>query len=201
MGRRVPGEVQVMTQPIGLSTDQKLTFCKRALKEMNAAQGTMDKPSFSYHFGAFLALLGGVRQYLLSGASKQDKDWVYAFDDPAASGLDYALAVDLRNVDVHFADATAPRSHYTVGMTENLSLDRTLSTQPTDNTTSVVYYITLPSDPLFLVHRGGPQKGEPRSNRPLALAHLQSTAAIDLARSALAFFETSILPNAKITIP
>jgi hypothetical protein len=110
LGARVSGELQVMTQPVGPSTLQKLAFCEHAIVEMASAHGK-NKDLFRYHFGAFLALLGTVRLYLKpDDRSHPEREWIFKFDDSVdgalGGGLDYALAIGLRNVDVHVGDTT-----------------------------------------------------------------------------------------------
>ncbi|MGP6191615.1 MAG: hypothetical protein ACLPSH_16430, partial [Vulcanimicrobiaceae bacterium] len=90
------------------ATQQKIAWARRAIAELNKAQSNASRDDFQYHFGAFLALIGALRQFITVDPHKQ---WVYSMD---AADLNYCSCIDLRNVDVHIDNAVGtPRSEFT----------------------------------------------------------------------------------------
>jgi hypothetical protein len=77
------------------ATTQKIGWARRAIDEMRAAEARASKDDFQYHFGAFLALIGALRQFM---TVDPHKSWVYQMDE---RDLHYCSCIDLRNVDVH----------------------------------------------------------------------------------------------------
>jgi hypothetical protein len=184
---------------------------------MRTAQASASREDFQYHFGAFLALIGGLRQFI---TVKPHTAWVYAQDE---QDLNYCACIDLRNVDVHVDNAVGtPRSEYAMSLHTTLNpvsdfaavkvrkvgehewTDRTGPPPPPpapmthDQTTSSAtarFFVNpdlLPPDfaVLFNTHAA-------RGTKAAEEALLRTTPAVEVAEKALDFYEHTVLPGAR----
>ncbi len=199
------------------ATDQKIGWAKRAVDEMRAAQRNASRDDFQYHFGAFLGFLGALRQFITVPPHEKA---VYNMD---VGDLSYCVCIDLRNEDVYVHNvAGSPRSVINARFEEHMSTQAAMSAvvkrsgrddqeiPPEDagavskgvaekgpspqDTTSVtgVFYI----DPTALRSGFAVVRGEERPEKPSEKALLQGTAAVDIAETALAHFQSVVLPKA-----
>ncbi|HEV3092148.1 MAG TPA: hypothetical protein VGX91_11985 [Candidatus Cybelea sp.] len=195
---------------------QKLAFARHAIDEMRTAQLRASRDDFDYHFGAYLALLGALRQFILV---KPHKQWVYSMDE---RDLSYCCCIDLRNVDVHTTNVGPARAAYQlqlvdaiVGFTASLTAkvmhkgkppgpERDLSApkastelqnrgrQTSPTVTFFVNVAALPPDFAVLYH-----SGKARDTKRDEESHLRAVSAIDVALGAIDFFEVTVLPQAQ----
>jgi hypothetical protein len=181
---------------------------------MRKAQASASREDFQYHFGAFLALIGGLRQFI---TVKPHKQWVYDMDPKDVS---YCACIDLRNVDVHVDNAAGtPRSEYDVQISTTLrtsdsavaSVKRVGETEwtvgqpsaptpppveqgPPDTTSTTARFFVNPST---LPSGFAVVQGAPRSTKTAETDLLSKKPAVDVAEKALNFYEHSVLPGAK----
>lgn len=198
------------------ATDQKIAWARRAIDEMRTAQADASRDDFQYHFGAFLALIGALRQFITVDPHKK---WIYAMDE---RDMYYCACIDLRNVDVHVENAVGtPRSEYAVNLhttlppisdSSSIMVKRVgetewtagdpVSTPPTpppppqaETTSTTARFFVNPSHlTSFTVQK---HTKLPRSTKAREEAILHNTVAVEVAEKALAFFEHTVLPGAK----
>jgi len=198
------------------ATKQKIDWALRAINEMRASQQNAARDDFQYHFGAFLALPGALRQFITVDPHKK---WVYSMDEKDPH---YCACVDLRNVDVHVANVVqSPRSAFDVQIRETIgpvtdfaiAITKTGSTPsaPVSNQpppprppkasdsegTSVTanFFVnpdTLPPEFAVLQH-----SGQARSIKAQEESLLRGTPAVDVAQKALDLFVSTVLPQAQ----
>jgi hypothetical protein len=201
-----------------VATNQKLKWAHRAVDEMRDAEQRLSVDDFQYHFGAFLALLGALRRFVLEDAGPAVPD-VHAMDE---ENEHYCCCIDLRNVDLHIRNAAGNvRSHFAVDVQEAISFstesvalkiestDGSVSnfvTQPTTTnqtgaqqsqpaTVTATYYV----DPSSFISKFGFRhgSGQPRTIRSRELQLMIDTSALVLAEKALGYFDNTVLTEAK----
>jgi hypothetical protein len=197
------------------ATAQKIGWARRAIEEMRAAEARASKDDFQYHFGAFLALIGGLRQFI---TVKPHKKWVYNMDE---RDLNYCTCIDLRNIDIHVDNAIGtPRSEYNAELTDTLGfvgehvvvkvtkaaesepsqVSETVSDAPKvqgqSKATVTARFFVRPDDlePHFAVLK---HTGLPRKTKSAEKVLLTKTPAVDVAEEALDFYENTVLPGAR----
>lgn len=200
------------------AAQQKIAFANRAIEQMRSAQEGPSRKDFDYHFVAFLALLGALRQFITVDPHKQ---WVYSTDE---SDLSYCSCIDLRNVDVHTTSVAPARAHYEMQLADAIVhpqdrltvqvmcagqppeperelVEKRATVEPQNPSGSAASSVTatffvnvdaLPPNFATLPHNAmaRPTKAEEE-------ALLREKSAIDVASDALRFFESAVLPQAQ----
>ena len=169
-----------------LATTQKIGWARRAIAEIKIAQAKGSRDDFQYHFGAFLAFLGALRQFV--ALDRPHRQWVWSMD---YRDMSYCTCVDLRNVEYHIDNTVGtPHSVYDVKITEPVPG----SPDPTSlATTTGIFYVNpnlLPPDFAIIANVGV----RPTKNAELAL--LATKAAVEVAEEATDYFEYVLLPAA-----
>jgi hypothetical protein len=200
------------------SRRQKIDMGKRAIEEMRKAEADLARFSeaekssradasageeaiseavnglgraradLTYHLCAFLALLGSLEQFLLKGVRGDPDDaFIRGFRKDNAY---YAAAIGLRAVDVH-TELAQPSVLRRIELVETRgAADKSAS--------SIHYRISQPSDPRFM--QSFDTKSKTWTDWTLkadAIALLAPTSAIELCEAALAFYKTTVLPQAQ----